>query len=228
LKFFEVFTALFPRSKAFQLFIDNNKRKLVKGLSVLPDKIRQEAESVYSDIFPHSTRYPEKWEDVFGIIFTAREIKKRRNILDSLWKINKGGQSPMFLEEILQKIDDTIHIFENIPIRNPRDSNVICPMCCDNMICDNEKAVCDYVEGDVNFRPTILMNDTSEVYDIPNKSDFWETCFFVCKSVNRGKNNEINYIQKLNIDKIWKNYIEYLILKIKPIHTTAVIFINWL
>ncbi len=230
MKFFETFKNLFSHSRAFELYVNNNKRKLIKGLSFLPENVRHEAELVYFDIFPDTTRFPEKWEDVFGVLFTEAELEKRRDILDSLWKINKGGQSAVFLEEILQKIDNTIHIFENIPLRNPRDSNIAYPSCCDNkiMVCDNRRACCDYRIGDESFIPTLLMNNISGVYSFPNNPAFWETCFFVCKSVTRNNRNEILYIERLQISAIWKNYIEYLILKIKPVHTTAVLFVEWL
>ena len=230
MRFFDAIKNLFSHSRAFQLFVDNNKRKLVKGLSFLPENTRQEAELVYFDIFPDSTRYPEKWERVFGVIFTEAEQEKRRDILDSLWKINRGGQSAIFLEEILQKIDSAIRVFENAPLRNPRDSNIAYPSCCDNkiMVCDNKQALCDFRLGDENFIPTLLMNDISEPYSFSTDPKFWETCFFVCKSVVRNNRNEILFIERLQIAAIWKNYIEYLILKIKPTHTTAVLFVEWL
>lgn len=230
MRFFETFQVLFSRSRAFQLYIDNNKRRLIKGLSFLPENIRHEAELVYMDIFPDTTRYPEKWEDVFGVLFTEDELEKRRDIIDSLWKINKGGQGVDFLEDILQKIDITIQVYENVPLRNPRDSNIAYPSCCDNqiMVCDNDKASCDYRIGDENFIPTLLMNNISELYSFPNDPAFWETCFFVCKSVTRNSSNKILYIERLQIPLKWKNYIEYLILRIKPVHTTAVLFVEWL
>lgn len=229
MKFFDAVKSLFSQSRAFELFVDNNKRKLIKGLSFLPERIRKEAELVYFDLFPDTTRVPEKWEKVFAIFFTEEEIAKRRDILDSLWKINNGGQNTEFLEEILQKIDGSIRVFENTPLRNPRDSNIAYFSVCDykTMVCDNMYAVCDYKHGDENFLPIVLINDISSVYSVPNDPDYWEMCFFVCKSLIRNDKNEILYIERLVIDKIWKNYIEYLILKIKPVQSTAVLFIEW-
>jgi uncharacterized protein YmfQ (DUF2313 family) len=229
LKYFEAIKNLFSQSRAFRLYIENKKRKLIKGLSFLPESIRHEAELVYFDIFPDTTRFPEKWENVFGILFTEAELEKRRDILDSLWKINKGGQSWPFLQDILQKIDSEIHVFENIPLRNPRDSNIAYLAVCDNavMVCDNRRAICDYRIGDEDFIPTVLINDTAENYAVPNNPDFWEMCFFVCKSVTRNSRNEILYIERLQIPTIWRNYIEYLILKIKPVQSTAVLFVEW-
>jgi len=229
LRFFDTIKNLFPHSKAFQLFVDNNKRKFVKGISKLPENVRSEMELVYGDLFPDSTRYPEKWESVFAIFFKEAELEKRREILDSLWKINQGGQSAVFLEEILQKITPEIRVIENVPIKNPRDGSVII-LSINNrktMVCGNKKAICSFKIGDENYKPSILQNDTSELYSIPDNPLFWETCFFVCSGVERNTNNEIILVNKININIKWKNYIEYFILKLKPLHTTAVLFINW-
>ena len=38
---------------------------------------------------------------------------------------------------------------------------------------------------------------------------------------------KIVYCQKLTVDAKWKPYIEYLILKIKPVHTGVIVFIDW-
>ena len=227
---FDAIKNLFPLSKAFQFFVNNDKRKLVKGLSHLPENIREELELVYGDLFPDTTRFPEKWESVFAILFKEDELEKRRDILDSLWKINQGGQSALFLQDMLQKIDDRILVLENIPVRNPRDSNVVQMMVCDAEIavCDYERAVCDYRIGDETFIPTILQNDASGPYTIPNNSRYWEFCVFICKSVVRNERNQIMYIEWLEIDRRWQNYIEYLILKIMPRQETAVMFIKWI
>jgi len=230
LRFFETFKNLFSHSRAFEHYVNNNKRKLIKGLSYLPENVRQESELVYLDIFPDSTRCPDKWEDVFGVLFTEAELEKRRDILDSLWKINRGGQSGYFLEDILRKIDDNIRVIENIPVGNPRESNAIIISVNGNnaMVCGNKKAVNRYIIGDTSFLPLILQNDISKLYSIPNDKDYWETCFYVCKSVARNEiTNEIIYVNKLKIESVWKNYIEYLVFKIKPVHTTAVLFIEW-
>jgi hypothetical protein len=93
LKFFEAIKLLFPRSRASELFVDNDKRKMIKALSILPEDIRHEAELVYMDLFPDTTRFPEKWENTFAVYFAVKELPGRRNILESLWKINSGGQS---------------------------------------------------------------------------------------------------------------------------------------
>jgi hypothetical protein len=229
LKFFEAMKSLFPISRAFQLFINNNKRKLIKGLSKLPENVRHEIELVYFDIFPDTTRFPEKWEKVYAVVFTADELSKRRNILSVLWKINKGGQSWPFLEEVLQGIDENIHVVENVPTSDPRSIRVVRLAVCGNriMVCGNRKAVCDYRLDNTPFLPSVLRNDVSEFYSLPYDPAYWEMCFFVCKEVVRDGRNNIIFVRQLKLNIVWKNYIEYLILKIKPVHSAAIVFIDW-
>jgi hypothetical protein len=95
------------------------------------------------------------------------------------------------------------------------------------MVCDNDEACCDYRQGNDFFIPSILQNDKSNVYAIPDNPRFWETCFFVCKGVERNDEHQILYIEPLELSVVWKNMVEYLILKIKPVHTTAVVFVKW-
>jgi len=228
-KYFETLKLLFPRSRAFELFADNSKRKLIKGLSELPDDIRREAELAYFDLFPDTTRCPEKWAQVFALYFTEAEIPKRRDIIDSMWKTISGDQGTSFLEAMLQKIEKRIHVIENIPVSNPRHSGVVYLSVCGHrrMRCGNRKAVCGYHEGHQDFVPTIIKNDATTEYNIPDDSRYWENCFFICASIRRSPRGNILYVEPIKINAVWRNITEYLILKVKPAHTTAIVFIDW-
>jgi hypothetical protein len=219
-----------PHSEAFEAFAESNKRKLMKAVSVLPETIRSDAELVYLDLFPDTTRVPEKWEDTFSVFLTSEEKKKERQILSALWRINNGGQSGGVLEEVLQNIHPDFRVVENVPVVDPRNKHSVGLAVCDyqRMVCDNEIACCDYLAGSSTFVPTVLQNDTSVLYAIPDDKLFWEVCFFVCKEVHRNDIHEILYIEPLQLNTLWRNIIEYLILKIKPVHSTAVVFVEWI
>ena len=75
--------------------------------------------------------------------------------------------------------------------------------------------------------PQILRNDTASPYSIPNNADYWSFCFYVCKRIIRNARNQILYVEKLQIPSEYKNYIEYLILRIKPLHSVAVMVVEW-
>ena len=228
--FFDAIKLLFPRSRAFNLTIDSNKRKLIKAIAVLPENIRHEMEQVYFDMFPETSRCIDDWEKVFAVVFSSKELAKQRNVLAALWRINKGGQSAVFLESMLRNIDANILVVENTPVSNPRQRSVTNVAVCGNktLCCKNVKAVCGYRVGDENFSPSILRNDVSELYSIKNDPRFWVYCYFICRRVVRNNKNEILYVEKIQIKKEFRNYIEYLILKIKPVHTVAVMFIEWI
>jgi hypothetical protein len=185
---------------------------------------------VYSDLFPETTRFPERWEQVFSLYLTERESSKRRNIIDALWKTISGDQGTNFLEQVLRSIDFNFCVVENVPLTDPRNRQSVGLAVCDymTMVCDNDLACCDYLAGSGTFIPSILQNDKSDIYAIPDDNRFWEVCFFVCKAVIRNDIQEILYIEPLDLNNIWKNIVEYLILKIKPVHSTAVVFVNWI
>jgi hypothetical protein len=229
-RFFEAVRELFPRSRSFQLFVDNKKYKLVKALCDMPENIRTDAELVYFDLFPYTTRYPEKWEEVFALFFTKAEYAKRRDIIDSMWKTIGGGQSAVFLEDMLRRIDDHIRVIENVPVSNPRHSGVVTLSVLGHrtMCCGNRKAVCNYREGNEGFMPTIIQNDVTSEYNIPFDTDYWEFCFYICKSVVRNPRGKIMYVEPLQLDAVWRNYVEYIVLKIKPVQSTAIVFIDWI
>lgn len=227
--FFDAIKALLPTSAMWNLTQERNLRKLFKAIAVLPEDLRREMELVYMDYFPDSTRCLERWEEVFSVIFTQSDIGERRDFLKLLWGMNHGGQSLYFVRSVLQGVFPEIVVEENIPVANPREANIAYFAVCDNeiMVCDNEKAVCDYREGDETFVPTILRNGTESPYTLPNDARYWEFCFYVCKKVVRNSRNEILYVEKLQIPAIYKNYIEYFILRIKPVHTVAVMAVEW-
>jgi hypothetical protein len=229
LKFFEAVVALFPQARAFFLFADNLKKKFIKSISVLFEDIRHEAELVYFDLFPDTTRYPEKWGTTFAVYFTAEEIKKRRDVLDAFWKINSGGQSAVFLQDILQSISKNINIIENVPVCDPRNTLSVGIAVCGNKVmrCGNKRVRCNCYLSNGTFIPTMLRNDVIQFYSLPDNAHYWAFCFFVCNNVYRGSNNQIVFVEKLKLNIVWRNYIEYLILRIKPVHSTAIVFIDW-
>lgn len=227
--FIDAIKNLLPRGAAFDITHETSLRKLFEAIAVLPEKIREEMENVYLDYFPDTTRSPEKWEEVFRVIFTADELNLRRKTLALLWSANQGGQSLHFIESALQTIAPELHVYENIPKANPRNNVAAYFAVCGNdiMRCGNKKCVCAYREGDEGYETTVLRNDTSSPYSIPNNPDYWSYCFFVCDSVARNAAGEILYMKRATLNKVYKNYIEYLILKLKPVHTVAVMSVQW-
>lgn len=230
MSFFNSLKLLLPSGKAFDITQETKVRKFIRGLSVLPEDVKRENELVYMDLFPESTRAMEEWEKQFSVLFADLQYgDTRRGILKALWQVNIGGQDLKYLQAVLQNIDKKIKVFENVPIKNPRDANAVFGCMCGQRqsVCGNKKLCCGYKDGDSEFTPTVIRNDTDQLYDIPVDGLYWQNYFFVTKDVVRNSKNEIIYCQKLILDKKWKPFIEYLILKIKPVQMGALIFIQY-
>jgi hypothetical protein len=230
MSFFETIKALFPLARAFDLTHNGNKRKFMKALAELPEDIRSRGELAYMDLFPYSTRAIKKWSDIFAIVFGGREISKQRDIIQAMWRMHLKGQARDFMEYILKHLDERIQVIENVPASNPRQSNtgMIAVNGYRSMVCGGRRAVNGYHLGDKGFIPYVIKNDLSEFYTIPNDPRWWDTCFFVCGGVMRNSKNEILYAEPITMPDVWKNFLELLVLKMKPVHSTAIIFIKWI
>lgn len=230
MSFFGALKLLLPTGKAFDITQETKVRKFVRGLSVLPEDIKRENELVYMDIFPESTRAMEEWEKQFSVLFADMQYgDTRRGILKALWQANIGGQDLKYLQAVLQNINPDIKVFENIPVKNPRDANAVFGCMCGQQwaVCGNRKMSCGYKDGDSEFIPTVIRNDKDQLYDIPDDILYWQNYFFIAKNAVRNSRNEIIYCQKLILDSKWKSFIEYMVLKIKPVQMGCIIFIHY-
>lgn len=231
LEWFKVISYLFPRSKAFRAVANNYFRKFISSVAYGPDDIQKYLEDVYGDLLPESTRELDKWEAQFGVVFASQYDESiRRKLLKSFWNINTGGQSTSYIQNILQLISIDFHVIENLPVRNPRDSNAAYAAVNGNkqMVNSNKYAVNGRKIGDSSFIPTVLKNNSESFYSLPPQADYWSNCFFICKSVIRNRYNAIMYVEKLQIEEKWKEFIEFIVLKIKPAHTTAILFVEYI
>lgn len=230
MSFFSVLKLLFPSGKAFDLTQETTVKKLVRGLSHVADDVKAGNDLVYLDLFPDSTRALEEWENQFSVLFADEQYgDTRRGILKSLWQANSGGQDVKYLEGLLKNVSEDIMVVENSPVKNPRDANSVFGCMCGqgSSVCGNASLSCGYKKGDSEFVPSVIRNDTEGPYDVPVGEEFWENYFFVCKKVVKNNRQEIVYCQKLQLDAKWQKFIEYLILKVKPVQTGAVVFIEY-
>jgi uncharacterized protein YmfQ (DUF2313 family) len=236
MRFFDAIKALLPRSRAFELFIDNAKYRFMKVLAVFVDTIRAVAEAVYHDLFPDATREMERWLRAFGlnpsdVPHDGADEPTTRGLLTALWRMKAGGQSGSYLESVLRCVAPMSRVIENIPAANPCgiDRRTLAVNGVPTMRCGSHKARCNAFEwGPYGaFTPTILQNGDSGIYAIPNSLRWWETCFFVCADVVHDAHQRIVRVDPLIIHQKWRKLIELLIFKVKPLHTTAILCAVW-
>ena len=230
MSFFKVFKLLFPRVKSFELVFETKLKKFIRGLSVLPEDAKTETEKVFLDLFPETTRAFDEWEKQFAVLFASEQYGENCvGILKALWQANSGGQSLEYIQGILQSVIPEINVFENNPVKNPRDANAVISCMCKQKwsVCGNKKLSCGFKVGDENFFPAVIRNDSEQTYDIPVDKHYWENYFFFFFYVVRNTRQEIVCCKKMTADAKWKSYVEYLILKMKPVHTGVIVFIDW-
>lgn len=117
-KFFKVFKLLFPFSNAFTLFIDKRFTQFIKGLSALPQNLKEYIQNIYLDLFPSTTRKLDKWNNVFGVGFPAKSEADQRTDLNAIWK-SQGGQGANYIQEVLNNAGFDVQIHENNPPADP-------------------------------------------------------------------------------------------------------------
>lgn len=227
--FFGAIRALLPRSRIFDLTIDGNMRRIFRALEALPANIRTKLYLTYLDFFPATTRALEKWESVFRIhlsasLFTAEE---RRKVLAALWRMRYGNTTKQFMQEILEQFFPGVQITENVPVVNAPGLVFAYKSVCraSYMVCGNRRAVCDYHVGSRDWLPTVLRNDTTQPWDMPAGDDYSSLCFFISREVYREADGRIQALQRLKIHQKWQQFLEYVVLALKPVHTTAILFV---
>lgn len=124
----DTFKHLLPSGKAWRLIIDRRLRQFFDGMAVEPGDAQDFQDGVWNDFRPFETTKLDEWEDQFGLLPIAGGTEQdRRDRLDAEFKA-LGGQSPRYLQDIVQAAGFPLFIHEwwfpgtNPPIaRNPNN-----------------------------------------------------------------------------------------------------------
>jgi hypothetical protein len=125
--FLRIFQHLLPDGAAWRLLAEKKLRQLFEALAEVFASLRLFVDLVYEDRLPETTRELAEWERQFGLEGTGLE-DARRLALAAEWKAT-GGQSPRYLQDLVQAAGFDVYIHEwweppNVAprtVRNPRD-----------------------------------------------------------------------------------------------------------
>lgn len=226
----ELIKLLFPKSTLWQFNKDSNLKKLIDGIASVPDDMSTDAQRVYLDLFPETTRFVDEWESAFQIRFTnLLSDRQKRAVLEALWAMRNGSATAEFIQNLLRMFIPGICIVENTPVAMPRKFASVYASVNGNryMVNGYKKAINGRRMGDQDFVPTILKTNREEEFFMPENPRHWETCFYVCGAVHRNRYQKITHVEKITVDRKWREFIDFIILKIKPLHMTAVMFIEY-
>jgi hypothetical protein len=102
---------LLPNARAWSLTTEKQLRKFFLGISGAAKNSQDFLDGVYSDLNPETTREVDQWEKQFGILNIGAGDSQRRDRISAAWK-DRGGQSPRYLQDILQSAGFDVYIHE--------------------------------------------------------------------------------------------------------------------
>lgn len=228
--FFRVYQHLLPRAIAWSTTkTTKTLRAFFEGLTGLPDAAKTYVDDVFLDLFPETTRELEAWEAQFGLVAEGTEDERRAQ-LDAAWKA-RGGQSPRYLQDVVQAAGFPLFIHEwwvppNFAPRTLRDphaytnqpliGNIQCgePLA----LCGEPDAVCNrWLVNEIYY--LVNSNLTPEAPPpIPSDSATWP--YFIYWGGE-------TFGDRVAIPLSQRAALERLILKITPAHCWNVLLVDW-
>jgi hypothetical protein len=218
--FLRIFQHLLPDAAAWRLTITKTLRKFFEGLAQSFAAARTFIDQVHADRLPATTRELAAWERQFGVTARGTEADRRLQ-LDGEWKA-QGGQSPRYLQDVMQAAGFNVFIHEwwegpNVAPRTARDPRdyTVAPLFGQTQ-CGQTKAQCGRA-GEICDR--FLVNETNYLVNhnmlpvappsIPSNPDTWPYFLYWGGEV---------FGQPAVIDAARKEEFKRLLLKICPAH----------
>jgi hypothetical protein len=101
---------LLPRATAWRVTAEKKLRSFLEGIAGPYDDAREFVDDVYDDLHPERTRELALWERQHGLPGAGTEAQ-RRQALAAAWQAT-GGQSPSYLQSILQAAGFDVYVHE--------------------------------------------------------------------------------------------------------------------
>lgn len=227
--FLRVYQHLLPRATAWSTTQDKTLRRFFEGLTGLPEAAKTYVDDLYEDLWPRTTRQLEQWEEQFGLVPEGTE-PQRRLALDAAWKA-QGGQSPAYLQSVVQAAGFPLYIHEwweppNVAprvVRDPRNYTnqpLIGSVQCGEPValCGEPEALCNrWLVNEIYY--IVNSNLTPEAPPpIPDDPATWP--YFIYWG-------DQTFPAHIALPESRRAALERLILKITPAHCWNVLLIDW-
>lgn len=204
-------------------FID----RFFEGLAAPFVSVRKFVDDVYLDLFPASTREISEWENQFGLTAAGSDDDRRDNIA-AAWQ-SQGGQSPRYLQDVLQAAGFDVFVhewFSSGPpyvARDPRlHTNV--PLygltqCGEALAqCGEELAVCDNsLSNEAGYFDNLNLTQQAPP-PVPSNPVFWPFFIYWGAAV---------FPNKANVPSARRGEFERLLLKLDPNQQWIVTLVNY-
>jgi len=110
--FLRLYQHLLPDGRAWRTTVNKRLRQFLDGLTVLPDGVKQSADSVWLDLLPDTTDKLDDWERQFGLPGNITDELDRRARLTATWRQLEGGQAPRYIQDTLQAAGFDVYVHE--------------------------------------------------------------------------------------------------------------------
>ncbi len=110
--FLRLYQHLLPDGRAWRTTINKRLRQLLEGLTVIPEGVKESADSVWGDLLPETTDKLDDWERQFGLPGNVTTEANRRLRLAATWRSLVGGQAPRYIQDTLQASGFDVYVHE--------------------------------------------------------------------------------------------------------------------
>lgn len=228
--FFRVHQHLLPRAVAWSTTkTTKTLRKLFEGLSGAPEHARAFVDLVHADLFPLTTRALGEWEAQFGLTSDGTDTERRLR-LAAVWRA-QGGQSPRYLQDVVQAAGFPLYIHEWWWPPNERPRTARNPLdyteqpLIGSIQCGEPMALCGEPEAQCN---RWLVNDVRYIQNsnltpeapaaIPADPAAWP--YFIYWGAE-------TFPEDALVPEARRNELAQLLLKITPAHAWNVLLVEW-
>lgn len=110
--FIRLFQHLLPDGRAWRMTVNKRLRQFFEGLTVIPEGVKDAADSVWADISPDTTTELSEWERQFGLPGNVVVEADRRARLTATWRALIGGQAPRYIQDTLRAAGFDVYVHE--------------------------------------------------------------------------------------------------------------------
>lgn len=110
--FLKLYQHLLPDGRAWRTTVNKKLRQFLSGLTVIPEGVKEAADSVWLDLLPESTDKLSEWEREFGLPGNVVIEADRRARLAATWRSIVGGQAPRYIQDTLQAAGFDVYVHE--------------------------------------------------------------------------------------------------------------------
>ena len=110
--FLRLYQHLLPDGRAWRTTVNKRLRQFFEGLTIVPEGVKEFADSVWGDLLPETTDKLSEWEHQFGLPGNITDEEARRARLAATWRSLVGGQPPRYIQDTLQANGFNVFVHE--------------------------------------------------------------------------------------------------------------------